>query len=80
MLKIFNVDATNLYLTGNSYFLKWHALKDTELLNDENFERTCAGIGYELILDLNKCSSWTNKFSYLLNFNDEINNFLSLLK
>ena len=77
MIKIFNIDATNLYLTGNSYFLKWHDLKDTNLLNDENFERTRAGIGSELILDLNKRSSWTNKFSYFLNFNDEINNFFN---
>lgn len=70
MLKIFNIDDSS----SNSYNHLCQ-MKDNIKFGNENFERTLAGIGTSLILDLEKRSSWTHKEGFSMIYTEEICSF-----
>ena len=74
MFKIIELDTCNVNqsnilveeLLSNTENYNLSQLKNNQILQKNNFDRTLAGIGSKDILDLDKRSSWTHKFKFKL--------------
>lgn len=76
MIKIFNIDTTNLNLHfSNSKSYNWIELKNEPILEFQNFKRTFVTFDSKEILDLNKRSSFTHKDKFVLNISEEEKKF-----
>ena len=71
MFKIIKLDSSENYLWVNMEKIKWHDLKNSSILQKNNFKKTILKNNS----NIDASSKWINKLNFKLEMTDEINNF-----